>query len=568
MGVDNTDSASKRWDLFDDIYNIFSMVSESDYVTLYDVKERVTRFSPAVVELAGLPGEYMTDAVYTWSDYIHPDDRMKYENAMSELLAGKIRNYDITYRVRKRNGEYHSFRFTGGMIRGEDGYPGIIGGIMMNIGVSENIDRMTSMRNIQGFFEDISDYGTNLGVEGSLAVMLIGFGRLTHINEIYGYAYGSKLLEKVAGIIREKAKDECDIYRMEGSKFALVAGSEDAEALIKIYEELKETFIKGVAIDNVIHNLVAYGGLISSYNGKQGDEHALRDCLLHAYNESKHYHHGELVMYNGNHMEDLELSGDVAMIGAIRESMKADYDGFYIMYEPVFGKRDENPIGAEALLRWRNEQYGDVEIDRFIAEIEQDNEFNSLGYWLLRRIMTDGTDFLKANPDFFIYTDVMPAQVRDPYFKDTVKEIAHDTGFPLAHLHIGLTRSCRMLDLRLIKSFLASLHEEDILAGLDSFARGNAWLKTFTTVEPDFVRFSSELTKDLKHGEKSRIIMSHLIQMIDACDTDIYIKAIDSEEIKDYIFDLPVRGMQGEYLSKPKYYDEVIEYYDTEDADN
>ena len=355
---------------------------------------------------------------------------------------------------------------------------------------------------------------------------------------------------------------------MEGSRFAVIAKDGDTPGLESIYEDIRECFLKGVELENVTHNLIAYGGMVASYSAGDGDEHALRDCLLHAYNDSKYNRHGDLVIYNGSHMDDPLLSEKIAMVAAVRSSMKEDFDGFYIMYQPIFGKKSSKPIGAEAFLKWRNEEYGDFALETFISEIEQDNEFNNLGYWMLKRVMRDGVDFLNASPGFFIYTDVMPAQVKDTYFKDNVKELAKDTGFPLSHLHIGLTRSCRLLSLDRLKEFLTSLHGLGIVAGLDSFARGNMWLKTYSLVEPDFVRFSSELTYDLKKGGRSLTILSQLAKMMDACDTEIYIKAVNDEGTKDFVSGLPVKGMQGDYFSKPVYYDEVIEYYDTEDSHN
>ena len=78
---------STRSEHFDSIFNMYAMLGGADPANLYDVKEQVSRFSPALVELVGLSGEYMSDGAYNWMDHAHPDDRAIYTAAMNEIIA-------------------------------------------------------------------------------------------------------------------------------------------------------------------------------------------------------------------------------------------------------------------------------------------------------------------------------------------------------------------------------------------------------------------------------------------------------------------------------------------------
>ncbi len=83
---------------FDDVFDIFSMLIGSNYVTAYDTKLQLTRFSPAIVEMLDLPGEYVEDGAYNWLDHVHPEDRILYDNTMKEVLD-EIRKNPFTSRV-------------------------------------------------------------------------------------------------------------------------------------------------------------------------------------------------------------------------------------------------------------------------------------------------------------------------------------------------------------------------------------------------------------------------------------------------------------------------------------
>ncbi|MBR4383127.1 MAG: PAS domain-containing protein, partial [Selenomonadaceae bacterium] len=88
----------------DDIFDAFTILGRGNYVSLFDVKENLIRYSPAAVELFGLQGEYIPANELNWSEYIHPEDRLRYEKIMRKLVEGNSTSYDLTYRTRLKDG--------------------------------------------------------------------------------------------------------------------------------------------------------------------------------------------------------------------------------------------------------------------------------------------------------------------------------------------------------------------------------------------------------------------------------------------------------------------------------
>lgn len=146
------------------------------------------------------------------------------------------------------------------------------------------------------------------------------------------------------------------------------------------------------------------------------------------------------------------------------------------------------PIAAEALLRWKNERYGELTPIRFLADIEQENGFRELGYWILRSVMLDGKLFTDADPAFMVCVNVSSRQVMDAYFTDVISDLAAETGFPLHNLCLELSRDCR--DLSAEKTFVAPLRELGVQVGIDDYGSGNAWLDTLRALRTDYVKVS------------------------------------------------------------------------------
>ena len=83
------DKQSERRKILDDLFDAFTILGRGSYVSLYDVKGNLTRYSPAAVELFGLQGEYIPSGDLNWSSYVHPEDRIRYERVMRSLFEKK-----------------------------------------------------------------------------------------------------------------------------------------------------------------------------------------------------------------------------------------------------------------------------------------------------------------------------------------------------------------------------------------------------------------------------------------------------------------------------------------------
>ena len=147
----------------------------------------------------------------------------------------------------------------------------------------------------------------------------------------------------------------------------------------------------------------------------------------------------------------------------------------------------------------------------------------------------------------------------DAYFSDNIVDLAKQTGFRVERLGIELNRECRLHHLDTIQAFTGALRDKGVRVGIDDFARGNAWLKTFGEIEPDYVKFGNGLVKRLGESEKDRVILRNLSEMTAACGAEVFVKGIETREMLDGLDGLPIRGVQGKLLSEPMFFDEVLD---------
>ena len=358
-----------------------------------------------------------------WEEHIHEEDKESYHSGLAEIFAGNLGGHDMQYRARRINGEYNVCTCRGIVLKDENGEPDYFAGTIRDHGIQSNIDSLTGLSNQYGFFDEVQ---SNIVKNKKMLISLIGIAKFSEINKIYGYHFGNLVLQKFGRFLFDHVGSRGKVYRLDGTKFAVLSTAIPLDEAAVRYEDLRSYYREGIVIDNKNIMLELNSSLIDIDNFNI-DSQTVMTCLTFAYNESKIKRHGDLVIFNN----DLG-SGNrqrVEKIHAIRASITQGFEGFYLLYQPVVDAKTEKMIGAEALLRWKNDEYGMVPPDHFIPLPEQDPIFPSPGEWILTTAVKDAAKVLETNPEFIINVNLSYSQIEKADFVDMVMDILERTGY-------------------------------------------------------------------------------------------------------------------------------------------
>lgn len=541
--------------MLDDVFDAFSMLAPNGYISLMHVEGGFTRYTPAAVELFGLPGEYIPNGAMNWVDWVHPEDQKRYLAVMGRLSAGESYSYDLTYRVRIHTGEYAQFRVVGATLRNAQGKPSLIGGAMFNEGLATTTDPLTMLPNQSGFFRDLEAMTRG---EGQLTALLLGVNRLSDLNDTYGYGYGNRILQQVAWTIQETVRDRAGVYRMSGSKFALLSDTISPQEVSALYDSIQLKLQRGVRVGSIRHNLTISGGLVSA-KGYQMEPGSFHTALTFAYRESRLRRHGDLIHYNGK-LDD-QTGASLQMLGDIRSAVLDGCRGFYLDYQPVFRPGREAPIGAEVLVRWQGEPHGVVPPLSFLPLLEQNFIFEELGDWILRRATTDALPLVEREPDFMLGFNISHARIEDPYFVDNLLQILKRTGFPAKNLCLELTRGVRLLDLGRVARIVQALKEHGIRILIDDFGSGGDSLAFLKHLSPDYVKLDRDLLRDIETSEADRQSLRRLVELGTIYGAHVCAKGVETAAVLELLRDYPIRSFQGFHYAPPLPLEELMDRY-------
>ena len=407
----------------DRLFESLDIVSEGTYVYLCDMRYDISRWSRNAVDAFGLPGEYMHAAADIWQKRIHPDDIAVYHSEIEKIFRGQAEGHDMQYRTKTANGEYVICTCRGTVLIDANGVPEYFAGSIRNLSNHEHIDSLTGLSNQYGFLEMLK---TNMAREQKMEITMVGIGRFSEFNEVYGYHFGNKIIQHFARHLYEFVGNTGSVYRMDGTKFVVVSNIFNSREIKERYEILRSYCRTDFFVDGRSIILDLNAGHITVKNFDV-DSRTVYACLNFVYSESKLHKQGDMVEFKNALNND--NSQRIEKLHYIRGSIMKNYEGFYLVYQPVVDSKTEKLIGAEALIRWKSKRYGVVPPDHFIPLLEKDPLFPELGKWILTTALRDARVLMKEIPDFTVNVNLSYTQLEKGGFVDMVLRTLSETGF-------------------------------------------------------------------------------------------------------------------------------------------
>lgn len=536
------------------VFMAFAETSEKRYIYLCNLETDLSRWSKKAVDYFGLPGEYMFNAAAVWEEHIHPDDRHIFREDIEAVFSGQKRYHDCDYRVKNKDGEYVMVTCQGVILKGENGRPDLFAGTLENHSIKNKIDAVTNLYNNYKFADDIY----SLASEGKqFTVLEVGISNFSEVNDIYGYAYGDKLLKKVAFAFLQLLDEEQYIYRMDGVRFAFCFLDKDEAWISEFYKRLQDVIKAKTDSDKYKINLNLSGGAVLHCSNM--NVNSIQTAMNYALAKSKYKDFGRLVIFNDEKYNYSKKN--LQILNAIKANILNGCENFYLCYQPLMDVKEEKLVGMESLVRWKHDVYGQIPPAVFIPWIENDSCFWILGNWILTQALIDGKKILEKYPHFIVNVNVSYSQFEVDSFVDTVNDILAETGFPAENLCLELTERLEVIDLEHLIEKIKVLKAEGIKVALDDFGTGFSSLNLLTNLPVDLIKIDREFIKDITENIANQSVIKAITQCANELGIKVCLEGIENRILIDFLRQYNADSYQGYYYSKPIEMESFLQKY-------
>ena len=527
------------------LFDAFSTASDNIFVYVTDMNTGLTRWSKRAVDYFGLPGEYIEDVVKIWAEHIHPEDRELFLTDISRVWEGSSRQHSCQYRARNRYGDYVWVECKGSVIENTEENSKVFAGLMTRLDNHHKYDTLTHLLTVYELQKQ--DFKNTDG-----ALMLVGVDGFRNINSQHGIVYGNNLLVQLSKIISSHVGSDCRVYRMQGDEFAVYGEGRTAGYMSSAFQKM-ETDCKTISLaDNGVAPFSISGGVVRF--PQDGEEFSdilgnAERCVEHAKGQASSH----LAIYSQEISDQHNRRNLIAE--ALIESIKNDFAGFELYYQPIMDNDNTTVVGCESLLRWNSNSpdIGPCYPGEFIPILESNGAIVQVGYFVMREAIRQATLWQKQYKSFRVSFNVSYLQMEDPFFIPEFIETAEKAGVDPHFIVMELTESVLAADKMYVKSSFEALHRRGFKIALDDFGTGNSSFALLHDIDVDIIKLDQSFIRGLCEGGRTLdyAIIESIAFLCSKIQMDTVAEGIENLELWNKIREFGFTGLQGYYFAKP-----------------
>ncbi|MDP4013044.1 MAG: EAL domain-containing protein [Candidatus Nanopelagicales bacterium] len=390
--------------------------------------------------------------------------------------------------------------------------------------------------------------------EAGVAVLYIDLDDFKAVNDGLGRMAGDELLQHVARRLRTFLHSTDSIARLGGDEFAILldeAGSESS--VVDFANRVSEVLRVPAKLQGITLRVSVSIGVGMATPGSSA-ESLLRNADLARYS-AKGRGGGQVVLFDG-HLRDVaadRLALKVSLAEALASSQMR------VAYQPIFrAGGDHRLCGFEALLRWEHPTRGQVSPEEFIPVAEASGDIVELDRWVLEQACVQAVAWNGSSEHrLTMNVNVSAVEFARDGFARRVRTALKSTGLSASLLTLELTESV-MAEAQIVERVLAKLRKIGVGIAIDDFGTGFsslAYLQRFpvTTLKIDR-SFVSRMS-----SESDNSLVRSIIAIADALDLKSVAEGVDTLEQLNELDRLGCRFVQGFYLGRPQFPEELEE---------
>ncbi|PKM75221.1 EAL domain-containing protein [Acetobacterium sp.] len=381
----------------------------------------------------------------------------------------------------------------------------------------------------------------------SLAIIIL---QVTNFNALYdnlGKKSGTILINEVSQRIQTFLRDEdlLGIFHKDQFIIARIKSSDKLEMghlMNKMMTYLKEpveienerVYLNvsiGIAVfqeDSAdLEKLIEYGNIAKNYALQTGDN-------TYVFYEKE---------IKDNYLNNLKLETE------LRSALEKNE--LSLAYQPQVQVETGEIIASEALLRWKNQNLGQVSPGQFIPVAERTDLIIPIGNWVLEEAIKQNKKWYDiTNKKIVVAVNLSPIQFKKSDLPQIIKDLLEKYQMPAELLEIEITEGILVENIEGLSGQLEKIKALGVKVAIDDFGTGYSSLKYLQNVNFDKLKIDREFIKDYPQNDTGNIAKT-ILHLAAQMDINVIAEGVETREQFLFLKENNCQEIQGYYFHKP-----------------
>ncbi len=531
-----------------------TLESTADGILVTDLFGRIRAFNRRFAQIWGLPLDLLQQqddqAVHAWLAE-HVVDSADYQQRLAALSQATLLH--ASDRLRLRSGQVLE-RVTRPLF--DDGQASgrvwSYRDLTERIAADQRIEALTYSDALTGLpnrrrlgqrFGEIAE--TARHSSRPFALLVVDLDHFRQINDSLGHDVGDRVLLDVGQRMQGCLREHDLLARIGGDQFAVLLYPADGPAAEASARRLLNVVAQPCSVDGAQFTLTCSIGMaLFPSHGSSID-----DLVRHAEAAMRGVKQAGRANFR---LHQARAEGDrrshMRLDHAMRQALVSNR--FRLHFQPQVRLADGAIVGAEALLRWRDPELGEVAPGRFIPVAEDTGFIVPIGDWVLSQAVRQAALWHQRGHAMPVAVNVSALQFQQAHFVDRVANVLAVSGLPPHLLELELTESILVHDAADALLRLGALAQLGVKLSIDDFGTGYsslAYLKRFPIHK---LKIDRSFVSGLPTDDSDAGIVRAILQMSQALGMKVIAEGVETEGQRQFLLDAGCHEFQG-FLFSP-----------------
>jgi diguanylate cyclase (GGDEF)-like protein len=424
---------------------------------------------------------------------------------------------------------------------------------------SKRVERLAYQDSLTGLSNRLKLLQTLQGQgEKAYACVYVDLDDFSQINQLFGQKVSDKILQKFSENMRYNFTESVCVARLYADEFCLVFSNCNENYLQEKIDLCKEILADIAQVWTESLALTASFGVAIYPNHANTPESILHRAQL-ARSQAKRLGKNQLCYFDSKFAKKVERR----VLLEKHLKLAISYKELEVHFQPKINPNQNQVVGMESLIRWRNKQLGWISPVEFIPIAEESGLILPIGEWVLIQSLDHIQNLYSLGFEGIVVSvNISPRQFYQKNLFEKIMEMLMERQLPPESLELEITEGILIQDDEEALQLMQKFRRVGIQLALDDFGTGYSSLSYLKKYRFDTLKIDKSFIDAISLQEEERNLVETFITLANHMKMTTVAEGVETEDQLGILRDLGCEQIQGWFYSKALPDKKFIEYLD------
>ncbi|HET9978352.1 MAG TPA: bifunctional diguanylate cyclase/phosphodiesterase [Burkholderiaceae bacterium] len=380
------------------------------------------------------------------------------------------------------------------------------------------------------------------------ALMMLNLDGFKAVNASYGHPIGDQLLKQASQRLRRHLRPRDFLARLAADEFAIVSvrleGDEHATTM-----EAAQALIAAIAPPYVLgaREVSLTGSIGVALSPEHGEPERLLARCDAAMRFSKRAGGNRASLFSAE--METNLAEDLDLLRDLRRAIEGDE--FELVFQPKINAASGQITAAEALLRWRHPQRGEIPPAVFVALAERFGLVMRLGDWVIENACRQARLWADRGLNMRVAINLSAQHMRQSDLAARIASTLARYRIEPTRLTCEITETLAMENTQATQATFAQLGAAGVHISIDDFGTGYSSLAYLRGLPASEIKIDKSFVQDLERSSDARAIVDAVVKLAHALGKRVVAEGVETLRQRRILTELGCDELQGFLFARP-----------------